>query len=670
MVPAPCRRTVGVSTTRFYVTPNTRDWILVALTVLLAQPLGAGDLRAQAAGRWRLILAPSPTTEINGDLRLVESDGRISGTLLLETSDSAPDQVTGTVPDADGQLEFTVGPSARRYVGRVIGDQMFGTAFRGDQSNGVAWLAQRMDATAELYIPLPKFRMRQLVLAGERSVVTIPGGWFAALDDAGIDTDEILETYAGRAANSGLPTANEPILRTHSYLQSMGLWWRDSVLTAARTSLESVREGIRDDTTRAQFDFLFRPNGRWQLDIHQVAAHRVQQKFPHVTWQALRPALELPGVQHRPLPPHTAVEPLLTYRLFVLSRTDSMSFAARLDEMRAVEPEAAGVLERMLTGYAEAIEWYPRAMRFLLVTPWLEGRSPADLVLAGWPDQAIDTAVPEIKTRLFGLPDGAPRIAPPDSLLRLLIEPLNWTAGRWLEEQGTSALLQAVGRLPAEIEHTVLESEWGRFEVTSVAQLRHDRPSGFLEPKNAIVVAPGYHPVMALETVIHEWVHILQQRSRPLETYARPTASAVWWYSPDPFVAEGLAEWYTELVMRPIVERLPLFGVGEAEKRAAMAVARPDDPHLIGYRLFRLLHGAGSDTGDLIDAASQVGHDVNALLEHYSIMFPDLASGELRERMFSVGTVPRIVPEVVFQIDGLSPLHLERRLIPPTQDAP
>ncbi len=652
------------------MTPRTRAWTVLALIVLLGQLPVAGGLRAQAAGRWRLIMAPSPITEINGDLRLVEANGKISGTLVLETSDSAPDKITGTVSGTGGRIEFIVRASARRYVGRVLGDEMFGTVFRGEQTDGIAWLAERIDTAADLYIPLPKFRMRQLVLAGETSMVTIPGGWFAALDDAGIDTDEILNTYVERAAESGVPAANEPILRTYSYLQSMGLWWRDSMLAAAQTSLESVRAGIRDDTTRAHFDFLFRPNGRWQVDIHQVAAHRVQQKFPHVTWEALRPALELPGVQRGPLPPHAAVAQLLTYQLLVLSRTDSMAFASRLAEMRAVEPEAAGALERMLIGYAEAIEWYPRAMRFLLVTPWLEGRSPADLVRAGWPDQAIDAAVPEIKTRLFGLPDGAPRIAPSDSFVGMLVEPLNWTAGRWLEEQGAGALLRVLGRLPPEIEHTVLESERGRFEVTSVAQLRHDRHSGFLEPQDAIIIAPGYHPVLALETVIHEWVHVLQQRARPLDTYARPTADAVWWYSPDPFVAEGLAEWYTELVLRPIVERLPLFGLGEAEKRAAMAVSRPDDPHLIGYRLFRLLYGAGGSARELIGAASLAGHDVKVLLDDYSALFPDLESSNVRDRMFSVGTVQRIVPEVVFQIDGLSPLHLQRRLIPPTQDAP
>jgi hypothetical protein len=652
------------------VTGNHRACALAALAILLGLPVGVGSLSAQASGRWRLILSPSPNTEVHADLRLVESDGQLSGTLVLESSDSAPNEIAGTLSDAGGQLEFTVGSSGPRYVGRIIGDEMFGTAFRGDQPDGVAWLAERADPTSGFYIPLPKFRMRQLVLAGERSMVTIPGGWFASMDDAGIDADQILETYTERAARSGVPAANEPILRTYSYLQSMALWWRDSLLVASQASLELVRAGIRDDTTRAQFDLLFRPNGRWQLDIHQVAAHRVQQKFPHVTWEALRPALELPGVQQRPLPPHTAAAPLLTYRLFVLSRTDSAAFASRLAEMRAVEPEAAGVLERMLLGYAEAIEWYPRAMRFLLETPWFDGRSPADLLLAGWPDQTIDTAVPEIRTKLYGLPDGAPRIAPSDSFMELLVEPLNWTAGRWLEEQGFRALLGVLGRLPPEIEHTVLESEQGRFDVTSVAQLRQNRASGFLEPVNAIVIAPGYHPVLALETVIHEWVHVLQQRSRPLESYARPAADAVWWYSPDPFVAEGLAEWYTELVLRPIVDSLPLFGLGEAEKRAAMVVSRPDDPHLIGYRLFRLLHGADSDTGTLIGAASVTGNNVNALLDDYSGRFPGLGGSHMRDRMLPVGTVPRIVPEVMFQIDGLSPLPLERRLIPPTEDAP
>lgn len=658
------------STTRSNPTLLGRGRILLALAVLLGLPLHGTDLRAQATGRWRLILSPNPASEINGDLRLLVSEGRISGTLLLETSDSAPEKITGTVSDAGEQLEFTVPSSARRYVGRLVGDQMFGTEFRGDQTDGTGWLAERLDTTDELYIPLPRFRMRQMVLVGERSVVTIPGGWFAALNEAAVDADEMLDAYAAHAVRSGVPKANEPILRTYSYLQSMGLWWRDSTLAAARKTLESVRSGIRDDTTRARFDFLFRPDGRWQLDIHQVAANRVHQKFPHVTWEALMPALNLPGVRHGRIPPHTAVAPLLTYQLFVLSRADSASFALRLEEMRAVEPEAAGGLERMLFGYAEAIEWYPEAMRFLLEAPWLEGRSPADLVLAGWPDQSIDTTVPDIETRLFGLPDGAPRIAPPDELVGLLVEPMNWTGGRWLEEQGNGALLAALGRLPPEIENTVLESEAGHFEVTSVAQLRHSRPSGFLEPSNAIVVAPGYHPVLALEAVIHEWVHVLQQRSRPLETYTRMVEGAVWWFSPDPFVAEGLAEWYTELTLRSIAERLPLFGLGEAEKRAAMAVGRPDDPHLIGYRLFRLLHDAGNDARELITIASRSGHDINALLEEYSALLPDLEGSNVPDRMFPMGTVRRIVPEVMFQIDGLSPLHLERRLVPPAQDAP
>ncbi len=652
------------------VTLGTRTGTLLALAVLLGQPLGVAGLQAQAEGRWRLIISPGPAIEINGDLRLAESDGRIFGTLLLDTSDSAPNDVTGTVPDADGRFEFKVASSSRHFVGRILGDQMFGTVFLGDQDDGVGWLAERVDSAAELYIPLPKFRMRQLVLAGERSMVTIPGVWFTALDEAGIDADAVLDTYAERATGSGVPTANEPMLRTYSYLQSMGLWWRDSILAAAQTSLEAVRAGLRSDTARVQFDFLFRPNGQWQLDIHQVAAHRVQQKFPHVTWDALSPALELPGVQRRPLPPHAAVTQLLTYQMFILSRTDSMTFASRLAEMRAVEPEAAGILERMLSGYAEAIEWYPRAMRFLLETPWFQGRSPADLLLSAWPDKAVNTAVPKIETRLFGLPDGAPLIAPSDSFVRMLVEPLNWTASHWLEVEGSSALLVVLGRLPPEIENTVLESEQGRFEVTSVAQLRRGRSSGFLEPENAIIIAPGYHPVLALETVIHEWVHILQQRSRPLDTYARPTEDAVWLYSPDPFVAEGLAEWYTELVLGPIVERLPLFGLGEAEKRAAMAVARPDDPHLLGYQLFSLLYGADVNAGELIGAASLSGHDVNALLDGYSGLFPELKSSNVRDRLLSVGTVPRIVPEVTFQIDGLSPLHLERRLIPPIQDAP
>ena len=145
---------MGSSTIWPKVTPGTRAGTFLALAILLGQPLGAPGLQAQADGRWRLIISPGPTTEINGDLRLTESDDKIFGTLLLETSDSAPNEVTGTVPDADGRFEFKVESSARRFVGRILGDQMFGTVFRGAVSDGIGWLAERVDTATYVLRPV------------------------------------------------------------------------------------------------------------------------------------------------------------------------------------------------------------------------------------------------------------------------------------------------------------------------------------------------------------------------------------------------------------------------------------------------------------------------------------------------------------------------------------
>ncbi len=638
------------------------------IALLLCLMAGGSALEAQVPGRWRLVLSPTLDIQVRGDLRLIEDNSRLSGTLLLETSDSAPLPVTGQVLP-DGRVEFGwADRPEHRFEGRIIGEHMFGTAYLRPGAPGVGWLADRIDADADFFVPLPRFTLRQLVIGRDSASVTLDGRWFAGLASTGLDLDFVLQSYRDAARAGGVLDANEPELRTHGYLQSMGLWRREQTLTASVSALQRVRDGIRDDTTLTRFDFLFRPDGVWLSDIHDVALHRTHEKFPHVTWASVRPALLVSGVQDRPIPAHAAMEPWLTYRLFVMSHTDSVRFQTLLRDIRAVEQESAGSLVRLLRGYEDAIEWYPRAMRFLLEAPWLEGRAPADLVRDQWPIEGMTERAPSIVVRLYGSPDGAPRIAPTDSLTALLIEGHNWTAGQWLARHGSRQLLETLNRLPTEIDQTTVEAGNETFELTSVRQLRQ-RPSGFLDPASAIVLAPSYMPVLALQTVVHEWIHVLHQRARPVSDHARREGGMIRLTPADRFVAEGLAEWYTELLFRPVVDRIPLMGVGEAEKRASMAVTNPDDPHLLGYLMFRLMVERGAHPDALLWQAIRHANDPNALLELAEA--PDeTVSGSTSDRSFLQSQARYLSPEVTFEIHGTAPLVLGRRLILPPASAP
>jgi hypothetical protein len=638
----------------------------VAAIAILGFVIGGGGLAAQVEGRWRVVLSDGSAGEINGDLRLVDSAGHLSGTLLLETSDSAPVPLHGSVRQGEEGFEFFVAVRPeQRFAGRMVRGRMVGTMTRGHRQQQVGWIGERISGEG-LYIPLPRFTLKQIVLGPIRPAITISANWFAALDASGLDAASILRTYRDLAARSGVPAADEAELRSYSFLQAMAVWKRREVLDAARRSLEFVRARLDNDTLRARFDLLFHPDTAWVLDIHQAAAHRVHRKFPHVTWQAIRPALAVPGVERQPLPIDAARDQWLTYSLYVLSLVDPVRFDARMEDIRALEPEAAGALDRMLIGYGESMSWYQDAVRFLLVTPWLEdGRALVDLVREVWPDADAAATFPRIEARPYGRPDGTPGIAPPDSLVARILEPMNWTAGAWLADRGTGDLLATLGHLPEELGNTRLLAGTDTFELTSVGQLRDRRRAGFLNEESVIFIAPGFQPIMALGTVIHEWVHILHQRAIPVEASVRDSGGMVWLASPDLIVSEGVAEWLTARVLAQVVADVPLVGLGDAEKLASMAMAGPNTPHLLGYLLFRLLQEYQSDANRILSQAIHYGYDTESWLAAVAPGVPLPVAPSGANRTFPLGTVRRLIPQVTFRIDGHSPVVEERRILPP-----
>ena len=52
----------------------------------------------------------------------------------------------------------------------------------------------------------------------------------------------------------------------------------------------------------------------------------------------------------------------------------------------------------------------------------------------------------------------------------------------------------------------------------------------------------------------------------------------------DLFLAEGLAEWMTERLLLPVLERAPIVGFGDAQKLTVLAADNASDPHALGLR--------------------------------------------------------------------------------------
>ena len=119
----------------------------------------------------------------------------------------------------------------------------------------------------------------------------------------------------------------------------------------------------------------------------------------------------------------------------------------------------------------------------------------------------------------------------------------------------------------------------------------------------------------------------------------------------------------------PWVERIPLMGVGEAEKRASMAVTNPNDPHLVGYLMFQLMVQWGTDPDRLVMQAVSHANDPNGLLGVVEVP-RDVALESTTSRLFPESRTAYLLPEVTFEIDGLAPLIKERRVIPPASAAP
>jgi hypothetical protein len=523
---------------------------------------------------------------------------------------------------------------------------------------------------------LPRFTLRQIVIQRNDSGARIPGPWLRAAA-AALPESLTMVAYTAAASRSGITPLQGSALTSDRSRHVMGLYRRAELTGAARRTLESIRASIPSDTTRARFDRLFRPRGEWILDLHDAALEWARPRISGTGWHSARRAL---GAAHW-IPADLSTSPSeamagALYGLTVLAATDSAAFqAARANLWRSDSTSAIAVLT-LLTGYTEAQRWYTDALSFFLTEPWVPdagGRSLRDYVQDEWHGSSRSPAdsgvvVPEIVPRLFGYPQAVPYYGVPTALFRRLVKSENASAVDWLGRFGESGLLRALRWLPQGDSTLMLRTGSETVRLTTVPRQSRENLNGFLEPRDAIAIDPGYMPLLALGAVVHEWQHLLFRR-RQLQAFAErtghPGSSTVELPGTQPYVAEGFAEWSAERILAPVVARWPLLSLSELEKRAGLARTGGDEQHAMGYALVRVM------AAELRDAAVTTG----LLLRHAERPSAILNEPVLRrawskyrrapDRVVTTAAHRMLIPEVTFTIeDGFPDVIATRILVP------
>jgi hypothetical protein len=541
-------------------------------------------------------------------------------------------------------------------------------------SNVTAQAAEPEGATRSS--ELPRFTLREIVAGRNDTLTRIPGRWVHAALAAAPDY-RATAAYHEVATRSGITPLGGRALAAERSSHVMGLYRRRESTAAIQQTLAAIRATLPADSTRVRFDRLFRPRGEWIVDLHDAALAWARVRAPGIGWETASPSLAAAHWLNAGDSLAEEAVPRALYGLTVLAATDSDAFrAARADLWRADSVAAEAVL-LLLAGYAESQNWVVDALRFFLSQPWIpdgaRGRSLADYVREDWRRVGSSTAaltLPDIRPRLFGYPQAVPHYGVPPALFQRLVRADNPSASNWLERHGQASLLRALRSLPpGDTSLVLLQVGSEAIRLTTVPRQSRESLNGFLEPGDAIAIDPGYSPLLALGTVVHEWQHLIF-RQQQLEEFTQrlPDRSAAVVELPgiEPYLAEGFAEWSTERILTPLVARWPLMGLGEREKRAGLVLENGDDQHSIGYALVRALAAEVPDPGAVTKLLLRNAAQPSTLASGRRLRHAWRAYAGKPDRVFPVPASRILVPEVTFTIeDGVPDVVASRILVPP-----
>jgi hypothetical protein len=518
-----------------------------------------------------------------------------------------------------------------------------------------------------------------MVLGQSRSEPRIPEAWISAATKSPPESLAVV-AYRRAAMRCGIEPLSGAALIAQRSQHVMGLYRRAELRAASERTLEAIRSAIPSDTVRARFDEIFRPQGEWVVDLHDAALEWARGRAPGISWGAARPALSAAhfvGSEGKETEAESTARAL--YGLAVLAATDSNAFAqARASFSRADSGSATAVL-LLLTGYAMSRRWYIEALDFLLRQPWIPeqgGASVQDLVTAEWRSVLPSDGgapLPRIESRWFGYPQAVPRYGIPAGLFDLLIRPENAAGSEWLRREGQGRLLRTLHWLPpGDTSLTLLRTSATTLRLSTVPRQSRESLNGFLEPDDAIAIDPGYSPLLALGTLVHEWQHLLFRR-RQLERYARsPRRDGMLGFQlpgVQPYLAEGFAEWSSERILRPVTDRWPLLALGELEKRADLNRRTEPDQHALGYALVGTLFSVLKNPRQTTELLLRHAEDPEGIAEEPALRraWSAYRSGE-RERKDGTPGLMVLIPEVTFTVEDNYPDVVTTRILVPSAD--
>jgi hypothetical protein len=204
--------------------------------------------------------------------------------------------------------------------------------------------------------------------------------------------------------------------------------------------------------------------------------------------------------------------------------------------------------------------------------------------------------------------------------------------------------------------------------LTSLPRQSRESLNGFLEPGDAIAIDPGYSPLLALGTVVHEWQHLLFRQVQ-LDAFVRKLPgrqeAVVELPAIEPYLAEGFAEWSAERILAPLAASWPLLALGEGVKRAGLARETADDQHSIGYALVLVLAQALGDPASTTKLLLKHAENPSRIAAQRALRRAWKEYGHAPDRVFIVPVRRILVPEVTFTVeDGFPDVIGSRILIP------
>lgn len=586
---------------------------LVLGLLALGGPLAAQDA---PAGRWAIrVLGPAAVER--GDLRLERDGARI----LFEGSDSLWQQLPTLSWRAD-TVRFATPVGGRRFEGRLIEGRLVGLV-REPDGREVAWEGEQVLPGYARWPVRPRVRVRQLVVGSSSTASRFPGAWVAAARDAGrllADQRPGLQVAAGLGA---LPPARAA---------DAALGFEPTMRVALRTILARVATTPAGRT--ADFTRLF--GGGW-LDVHDAALAIARRNHPGLEVAAVARQLQAKGMLANGPVDTLAVMRTLWRAWTALPTGTVLPVVASSDSMAAAST--------WLRAYEDGTAWWLEAVQWLLTAPWLESAtgwtSPVELMRAFWDDSTV--TLPRIVPSRFGTPQAVPVFGIATIGARL-VQPANAAAPEWLAREGLGPALEAWRATELTGDPVTLMAGDLPLPMLSPAAVAASRLGGFLAAEDAIRIEPGFVPLLAVATVIHEWHHLLAERTR-LRPGGAGLQDAAWGLrlrDADPWLAEGIAEWATDATLAPVRATFPLWAAFEATKRAGIARENPDDTHVLGHLL---VHVAAERLGPSARATLvALQHEPMAAARRIGL------DGGLPVRLPRPSTLA-LIPEVTFTFD-------------------